>query len=111
MKSITLPGLGGLVPVFMPLTAWAQSAAGGPGYWHHGMDWGGHMMFGSLMMVLFWGGIILVIVLLVRWTKGQASSDGAAPRGNRALEILEKRFARGDIDRVEFEERKRLIAG
>jgi putative membrane protein len=36
-------------------------------------------------------------------------SDGSA-QGNRALEILEERFARGEIDKEEFEERKQLLS-
>jgi putative membrane protein len=68
------------------------------------------MFFGSLMMFLFWGGIILLVVLAVRWF-GSGSSRGAAPPGtrNKGLEILQERFARGEIDKDEFEERKRLL--
>jgi putative membrane protein len=104
-----------LIPLsaaLVPLPALAQTAADRPDYWHHGWDWGwGHMLFGSLMMVLFWGGIILVIVLAVRWLGGK-SSHGAAPPASRkgALDILEERFARGEIDKEEFEERKRLLS-
>ena len=77
-----------------------------------GWDWGwGHMIFGSLMMVLFWGGIIVVIVLAVRWL-GSGSSHGTMPATsrNKALDILQERFARGEIDKEEFEERKRLLS-
>lgn len=69
------------------------------------------MLFGSLMMVVFWGGIILVVVLAIRWLSG-GSQHGNSGRPNRsdALEILRERFARGDIDKEEFEERKRLLS-
>jgi putative membrane protein len=97
----------------MPLTAQAQ-VYNRPG-WGYGDDWGwgfGHMAFGGLMMVLFWGGIILLIVLAVRWL-------GAGPHGNPAThpqrktprEILEERFAHGEIDKEEFEERRRTLRG
>jgi putative membrane protein len=68
------------------------------------------MAFGSLMMFLFWGGIILIVVLAVRWSS-TGSSPGATqiPR-KTALEILQERFAPGDIDKEEFEERKRLLS-
>jgi len=75
-----------------------------------GGDWGwGHMLFGSIAMVLFWGGLILVIVLLVRWL-GDGRSPFGGPRRKSAIDILEERFARGEIDREEFEERRRLLS-
>lgn len=101
------------LPVLLAsVPALAQAPAERPGNWHPGWDWGwGHMIFGSLMMVLFWGGIILAIVLAVRWLGGSSSHGGAPPpQGRRPLDILQERFARGEIDRDEFEERKRLLS-
>lgn len=88
-----------------------QAAADRPEYWHYGWDWGwGHMLFGFLMMVLFWGGLALVVVLAVRWLGG-GSTDRAVPAGGKtALDILQERFARGEIDKGEFEERKRVLS-
>ncbi len=103
---MALPAALGSVP------ALAQTSADRPDYWHYGWDWGsGHMIFGSLMMILFWGGLILLIVLAARWLGGRLSRDAgpAAPR-KLALDILEERFARGEIDKEEFEERKRLLS-
>jgi putative membrane protein len=97
---------------FAAMPALAQTGAERPGYWHYGWDWGGgHMIFGSLMMFLFWGIIIIVIVLAVRWL-GSGSSHGTPPAvsRNKALDILQERFARGEIDKDEFEERKRLLS-
>ena len=76
-----------------------------------GREWGwGHMIFGSLTMVLLWGGIILVIVLLVRWLgAGFGSQQMPPPPGKTALDILKERFARGEIDKDEFEERRRVL--
>jgi putative membrane protein len=93
----------------MSLAAQAQPMTERSDVWYYGWGWG-HMIFGSVMMLLFWGGIIIVIVLAVRWISG-GSSQGTAlpPSRNRALEILEERFARGEIDKEEFEERKRLL--
>ena len=101
-----------LPAALVSVPALAQKSADRPDYWHYGWDWGwGHMIFGSLMMILFWGGIILVIVLAVRWLGGR-SSQGAGSQlpGKRALDILQERFARGEIDKEEFEERKRLLS-
>ncbi len=91
------------------LSASAQADTWGGG-WHDGWGWG-HMFFGSVMMLLFWAGLILLIVLAVRWIgSGPGRIGEQAPRENRALEILEERFARGEIDKEEFEERKRLLS-
>lgn len=93
----------------MPLAARAQTYER-PG-WGHSWDWGlGGMMFGGVMMIVFWGVIILLIVLAVRWL-GDGPSHGMAPPGsrNKALDILQERFARGEIDKAEFDERKRLL--
>ena len=66
----------------------------------------GHMLFGGLMMVLFWGIVIALAVLRVRGlTRGRG-----APFSHRrptALDLLQERYARGEIDREEYEQRKR----
>ncbi|MBZ9567113.1 SHOCT domain-containing protein [Modicisalibacter tunisiensis] len=72
-----------------------------------GAGWG-HMLFGGVMMVLFWGLVIALIVMLVmRLTGHRARSHRTAPD---ALELLRQRYARGEIDRQEFEARKRDLS-
>ncbi len=76
------------------------------------MMWGydGWWWFGLLHMLLYWGVFILVIALLVRWLFG--SSPGANwARSDRALDILKERYARGEIDKNEFEQKRRDIQG
>ena len=69
--------------------------------------WEGHGFFGGGLMWLFW----IVLIVLVVW--GLSSmAGGAAPRssggdGKTALDILKERYARGEIDRDEFEQKKR----
>lgn len=75
----------------------------GPG-WHDG--WFG-MIFGPLMMLVFIGLAAAVVVLVVRWIGG--GSGGGLPGSNQALSVLEERFARGEIDKAEFEERRRAL--
>ncbi len=97
-------------PTFLAsLPALAQATADRPDYWHYGWGWG-HMLFGSLMMILFWGGIILLIVLVVRWLGGGSVRETPQPPRNKALDVLKERFARGEIDKEEFEERSRLLS-
>lgn len=61
--------------------------------------WGG-MGFG---MLLFWGLLIAGIVMLVRCSGG----CGKPERGESALDILKQRYARGEIGKDEFEQKKR----
>ena len=66
-----------------------------------GWGWGGGMGLG---MVLFWGAIIAVIVLAVRFL----GNDAAARRNdNTPQQILKQRYARGEIDKEEFEQKQR----
>ncbi len=97
---------------FVSLPTLAQAPADRPGYWHSGWDWGwGHMFFGSLMMILFWGGIVLLIILAVRWIGGGPTHRHAPLAARKTpIDILQERFARGEIDKDEFEERKRLLS-
>ncbi len=100
--------LAALSALWIPLAAFAQEYAEAGPYRDHGWGWGwGHMLFGSVMMILFWGGLILAVVLAVRWLG--AGHGKAAPR-RTSLEILEERFARGEMDKEDFEERKRLLS-
>jgi putative membrane protein len=78
-------------------------------------DWGGYgrwgMGFGLLFMILFWAPIILGIVALVRWLvresqAGRQQDGRALPRDKTPLEIVQERYARGEIDRAEFEQKR-----
>ncbi|MDO8622456.1 MAG: SHOCT domain-containing protein [bacterium] len=56
-----------------------------------------------LPMILWWALVILAVIALVRWIAEQSGSA----RGKSAREILEERYARGEISREEFEEKRR----
>ncbi|HSC93681.1 MAG TPA: SHOCT domain-containing protein [Burkholderiales bacterium] len=68
--------------------------------------WGWSMGFGMISMVLFWVLIILGIVILVKWIAGSTAGGGQTPV-KTALDILKERYARGEIGREEFEQKKR----
>jgi len=70
------------------------------------MHWGG---FGWLFMLLFWiallfGGIELLRSVLK--SERNNHSDGT-PRDKTPMEILKERYAKGEIDKKEFEEKKK----
>ncbi len=78
------------------------------------MDWGGGMhpmswMWGAwgmgmmVVMLVFWGLVIAGLVVAIRWLV----NAGGSPRHDRALEILRERYARGEINKDEFEARQR----
>ena len=70
--------------------------------------WGWGMGFGMISVVLFWILVILGIVILVRWIAGGSPGTGQTPV-KTALDILKERYARGEIGREEFEQKKRDI--
>jgi putative membrane protein len=86
----------------------------GWGYGHHMGGWGpGYFHpFGMVLTTLF---TVLVIVLLVRaFSFGGRYGHfrfrhGGYGHGTSALDILEERFARGEIDKSEFEEKRKLL--
>lgn len=70
------------------------------------------MIFGPLFMVLLLALLIAAVVLFVRWLGGPwqgTTPPHHAPPGRTPLDILKERFARGEIDKDEFEERRRVL--
>jgi putative membrane protein len=79
----------------------------------YGLDWRMHPMsgwgwgFGMMaMMLMFWGAVIFAGVIGLRWFIGQTKQ----PRGDSAMRILRDRFARGEIEKDEFEAKKKELS-
>lgn len=85
---------------------WAQPQPGE--YYGHHMMWGNGMFFGSIMMFVFIAVIVGVVVFLVRWLGGHGANSNSSGE-HSALDILKERFARGEIDKDEYEERMKIL--
>ena len=76
--------------------------------WWDGAPWYG-MVLGPIMMIVF----VVLTVLIIAWAlrafglRWQSDSQ----RADTPLDILKHRFARGEIDRADYEERKKLLSG
>jgi putative membrane protein len=71
---------------------------------HDGLGW--WVLFGWFWTVLFWGGLIALVVWAVdRLSRRRPAEDAEA----RALALAKERLAKGEISKEEFEELKRLI--
>lgn len=74
----------------------------GNGYWGMGMGW--------IFMALIWVLIILGVVALLRRLGLGDAARREAPRPT-PLEILQERYARGEIEREEYEQKRRDLQG
>ena len=89
-------------------------AGGGPGR-------GPFLIIGPIVAVLAIIGLMAIFVWLVRWATrghpflGHGFRHGGCPycggpgRGRAALDILDERLAKGEIDKTEFEEKRKLL--
>jgi putative membrane protein len=118
---VLLGVLGGAVVVLVLLTVFAGSGlfGTGPNMGQGGMM-GGWGFFGMvwllLVPLLFLGGLIAVIVWAVtqlgsggHGASGRHAPGSAGVHDHSAEEILRQRFARGEIDAEEYEQRQRIL--
>ena len=75
----------------------------GPGMMGFGWGW-----FMPIFMVVFWGLVVWGIIALVRGLGGCCVSSQRDDKES-ALDILSKRYAKGEINREEFEVKKREL--
>ena len=84
----------------------------GPGYGPHMWNGGWHwMFFGPFMMIVFIALAVAVVVLVIRRLGGSTHGHPPPQAANRKepIDILKERYARGEIDKEEFEERRRVL--
>ncbi len=75
----------------------------------HGMSGGGYAVM-AVLMVVFLTAVILGIVALIRYTGGERQTTGQ-PYPNTPQQILAARFARGEIDNEEYQQRIHDLGG
>ena len=75
--------------------------------WGNGMGWGGWLLM-TLTTVAFWAVVVFGIVALFRGSGGPGPRDGRRER--EARQILDERFARGEIDAEEYRSRQCILS-
>lgn len=75
---------------------------------YDGFGFGGGGM--GIGMLVFWGLIIAAIVLLARGFGGRSKESEIRVRDSTPLDILRERYARGEVDKNEFEQKRRDIS-
>lgn len=110
-----MKGLLSVAASFVPVSAWAAEAPAESYTWGHPMMWSGGtygMIVGPLFMILVLAVVIAAVLITVRSSGSpwQGPTPPYYPPASRtALDILKERFARGEIDKSEFEDRRRVL--
>ncbi|MDG5814978.1 SHOCT domain-containing protein [Chitinispirillales bacterium ANBcel5] len=72
--------------------------------WHDHMWWG----WGGVVMMILW---IVLLAAIIYWIIRAVQRNNTPYAGQEsAMDILKKRYARGEISKQEFEERKRDLS-
>lgn len=76
--------------------------------WEHMGLWS--MGWGWFFLALLIAGLVVLVVLLVRVLSPRADERyERPPTRSRARELLDERYARGEIDATDYEERRRHL--
>jgi putative membrane protein len=75
--------------------------------WHWGGFGLGMIVFGFLGMILFWGAIVALIIWAIRRSPGHRTYDQNI---RSPLDIARERYAKGEINKEQFEQIKKDLA-
>lgn len=79
--------------------------------WYGDWSWGG-WLFMAVIMILFWGLLIAGVIALTHYLSGARRGRPAGDSGwesRRAEDLLQERFARGEIDEDEYKRRVTVL--
>jgi putative membrane protein len=77
----------------------------GPGM----MGWGYGGWFMGIINIIFWVVVIIGVFYLIKYLSSSSKQSGQPTGTDSALDILRERYARGEINREEFEEKKKVL--
>ena len=81
-------------------------------WWNNGMDWGGMGGGGwvimTILMLAFWALVVGGLVVLFR-NRRPGGPDSGTTSGRSAQNLLDERFARGEIDEQEYHARRAVL--
>jgi len=73
-------------------------------FMHEGAGW--WMVFGGVWMIIFWGGLIALIV----WAITKLTGHNVSAQKQYPLDLAKERYAKGEISREEFEQIKKILS-
>ena len=79
-------------------------------FFHPGWFVGFGLLAWLAQLALF-AALIVLVVMLLRRDRHRLAASGSGPPRSPSLAILEERYARGEITREEFLERRRVLTG
>ncbi len=71
--------------------------------WYNYNNMMGFGFFGGFAMLVFW----VIVILLIVWVVKEVAGKNSHSETNKALEILKERYAKGEINKEEFESKKK----
>jgi putative membrane protein len=78
------------------------------GWYGNGWGGGGWLVMASMFLV-FWGGVVALVIYLMRHGQVRNDADRIRPAHHDAERILAERLARGEIDEEEYIKRRTAL--